>query len=243
MARPAARHGRHSRSVASIEQALHGRRKAWRDAFRTGSPKTMNKARLEKHRILLTWIAAAIGFFLWVASENCWETRSKAIPLCLFSLGIVLVGIASMGRMWCSLYIAGYKNGRLVTEGPYSMCRNPLYFFSMLGVLGIGCCTEMLTFPLLFGSAFAVFYPSVIRSEEKRLEELFGAEFQNYKEGVPAFFPRFSAFREPETYSVRPAAYRKAMFDALWFVWMAGILEVVEGLKELGLSACMWSVY
>lgn len=203
----------------------------------------MNKARLEKYRILLTRIAAAIALFLYVASENYWESRNKVIPLCLFALGLFLVGVASLGRMWCSLYIAGYKNGRLVTEGPYSVCRNPLYFFSMLGVLGIGCCTEMLTFPLLFVGAFAVFYPYVIRSEETRLEELFGAEFQKYKEEVPAFFPRFSAFREPETYHVRPAAYRKAMFDALWFVWMAGILEIIEGLKELGLSACMWSIY
>jgi len=203
----------------------------------------MNKTRLERHRILLTRVAAAIALFLYVTSENHWESRNKAIPICLFSLGIVLVGIASMGRIWCALYIAGYKNGRLVTEGPYSMCRNPLYFFSMLGVLGIVCCTETLTFPLLFVTAFAVFYPAVIRSEEKRLEELFGAEFQKYKEGMPAFFPRFSAFREPETYSVRPVAYRRAMFDALWFVWMAGILELIEGLREIGLSACMWSVY
>lgn len=203
----------------------------------------MSKSRLEKYRILLTRIAAAIAFFLYVASANYWESRNMAIPLCLFSLGIVLVGIASMGRMWCSLYIAGYKNGRLVTEGPYSICRNPLYFFSMLGVLGIACCTEMLTFPLLVVVAFAVFYPFIMRSEEKRLEGLFGAEFRKYKEEVPAFFPRFSAFREPETYNVRPAAYRRAMFDALWFVWMAGILEVIEGMKEIGLSACMWSVY
>jgi len=203
----------------------------------------MNKTRLERHRILLTRVAAAVALFLYVTAENYWESRNKVIPLCLFSLGIVLVGIASMGRMWCSLYIAGYKNGRLVTEGPYSMCRNPLYFFSVLGVLGIGCCTEMLTFPLLFVVAFAVFYPFVIRSEEKRLEELFGAEFQKYKEGVPVFFPMFSTFREPETYSVRPAAYRRAMFDALWFVWMAGILEVIEGMREIGLSTCLWSIY
>lgn len=203
----------------------------------------MSKSRLEKHRILLTWTAAAVGFFLYVASENYWETGSKTIPLCLFSLGIVLVGLASMGRMWCSLFIAGHKDGRLVTEGPYSMCRNPLYFFSLLGVLGIGCCTEMLTFPLLFVGAFAVFYPAIIRREEKRLEELFGAAFQAYKQGVPAFFPKFSAFREPETYRVRPAAYRRAMFDALWFVWMAGLLEVIEGLKEIGLLAGTWSVY
>jgi len=203
----------------------------------------MSKSRLEKNRILLTWIAAASALLLFVTSENSWESRNKAIPVCLFSLGLVFIGLASLGRMWCSLYIAGHKDGRLVTEGPYSMCRNPLYFFSLLGVLGIGCCTEMLTFPLLFVGAFVVFYPAVIRREEQRLEELFGAEFQAYQQGVPPFFPKLSAFREPENYSVRPAAYRRAMFDALWFVWIAGLFEIIEALKETGLLAGMWSAY
>ncbi|MGB4295037.1 MAG: hypothetical protein WBJ16_05340 [Smithellaceae bacterium] len=53
----------------------------------------------------------------------------------LFLMGAVLVGVASMGRLWCSLYIAGYKAEILVTEGPYSITRNPLYFLVYWGLL------------------------------------------------------------------------------------------------------------
>ena len=54
------------------------------------------------------------------------------ITLTLFAIGIALVGISSLGRMWCSLYIAGDKDESLMTQSPYSACRNPLYFFGMM---------------------------------------------------------------------------------------------------------------
>ncbi|GIS42766.1 MAG: hypothetical protein Ct9H90mP15_08060 [Candidatus Neomarinimicrobiota bacterium] len=31
-----------------------------------------------------------------------------------------------------SLYVEGFKTKKLITEGPYSMVRNPLYFFTVL---------------------------------------------------------------------------------------------------------------
>jgi hypothetical protein len=35
-----------------------------------------------------------------------------------------IAAVASLGRMWCSLYIAGSKDKELITNGPYSLCRN-----------------------------------------------------------------------------------------------------------------------
>jgi steroid 5-alpha reductase family enzyme len=161
----------------------------------------------------------------------------------LFFIGIIFVAIASLGRMWCSLYIAGYKDNKLITKGPYSICRNPLYFFSMIGVVGIGCATETFTFPIAFIVLFAVYYPFVIKSEERRLKQHFGDEFEEYTKKVPSFFPRFSAFEEPENYVVNPIVYRKHIFSALWFIWIIGILEVIEGLQETGLFAHLFLFY
>jgi protein-S-isoprenylcysteine O-methyltransferase Ste14 len=44
-----------------------------------------------------------------------------------------LAAMIASHRLWCSLYISGYKNSQLITSGPYSLCRNPLYFFSFVG--------------------------------------------------------------------------------------------------------------
>lgn len=200
-------------------------------------------SRSEKYRIILSRIAAIAILFFLLTTESVWETRNEKVTFFLFLAGMILVGIASLGRMWCSLYIAGYKDDKLVTDGPYSLCRNPLYFFSMIGVLGIGCATETLTFPILFILLFALYYPFVIKSEERRLGQLFGAAFDRYTKKIPAFFPRFSTFSEPENYRVKPAVYRNHMFSALWFVWIVGILEVIEGLREIGLLSSLWSLY
>src|SRR5882672_454668 len=52
--------------------------------------------------------------------------------------GFMLVALACLGRIWCSLFIAGHKDEVLVTTGPYALCRHPLYSFSLLGALGLG---------------------------------------------------------------------------------------------------------
>ena len=198
---------------------------------------------VEKSRIIITRMAAVAAAVALLGSKSRWEESDGIMTLVLFVAGIVLVGIASLGRMWCSLYIAGYKDETLITTGPYSVCRNPLYFFSLLGAAGIGLCTETVLFPLAFLVLFALYYPFVIKSEEKRLKKLFGDQFESYAHRVPAFFPNRSLFEEPENYRVNPAVYRVHMYSALWFVWIVGILEVVEGLREAGLIGALWAVY
>lgn len=199
--------------------------------------------RIEHLRVPLTGIAAIIAFLSYCFTVGYWEDTHQEFTEILFALGLFFVAIASLGRMWCSLYIAGYKDEKLITYGPYSLCRNPLYFFSMLGVAGVGLATETLTFPIIFLALFAVYYPLVIKSEELRLEAAFQDSFRDYKNKVPAFFPKFSNFEEPEQYVVNPKIYRRHIVSALWFIWIVGILEIIEGLKEIGVFSHLWVIY
>ena len=197
----------------------------------------------EKLRIPLSRLASAIAVFFLVFSTSRWEKSGELVTTGLFSLGMLLVAIGSLGRMWCSVYIAGYKNRTLITQGPYSITRNPLYLFSTFGALGVGCCTETFTFPLALLGAMILYYPWVIRKEEGRLREFFGAAFDDYARRVPVYFPKLSLFAEPEFYTVKPAAYRRHMFSALWFVWIVGLIELGEGLKEIGWIPSFWFIY
>ncbi|MGD9613375.1 MAG: isoprenylcysteine carboxylmethyltransferase family protein [Kiritimatiellia bacterium] len=199
------------------------------------------RTRYEKLRIPVSRLASAIAVFFLLFSTNRWETGNEAVTTGLFTLGMFLVAIGSLGRMWCSLYIAGYKDQVLITQGPYSATRNPLYFFSTFGALGVGFCTEIFTFPLLLLGVMILYYPLVVRKEERRLRARFGRDFDDYARRVPAFFPNFALFSEPESYVVKPVVYRRHMFSALWFVWIVGLLELAEGLKELGWMPSFWS--
>jgi protein-S-isoprenylcysteine O-methyltransferase Ste14 len=176
-----------------------------------------------------------VGFLivLLFISESKWEAREDIVCAILFLAGCVLVGIASLGRLWCSLYIAGYKTDHLITLGPYSVSRNPLYFFSLLGGLGVGLATETFTVPMLILIMFALYYPFVIRHEENKLRNIYGDQYEAYFRSVPQFWPKWSLLEEPNEYVVTPKVFRRHMYSALWFIWIVGILELLETLREL----------
>jgi protein-S-isoprenylcysteine O-methyltransferase Ste14 len=197
---------------------------------------------IENKRLLFTWIlaaGAAAGIFL---AKSRWE-QWPLISTLFFASGCILAGSASLGRLWCALYIAGYKDGVLVTEGPYSMSRNPLYFFNLFGAVGMGLATETLLIPVMALAGFALYYPGVIESEEERQAGLFPQHYESYRRRTPAFFPNFSLLAEPEQYVVRPKVFKRNMFDALWLVWLLGILEIVEALHEADIIPNFFSIY
>ena len=182
------------------------------------------------HRLRVSRIFAVAFFLVVLAMESAHE--GSLVSTVLFLVGLLLVGIATVGRLWCSLYISGHKNTELITTGPYSLSRNPLYFFSLLGFAGIGFASETVTLGAVLAAAMLIGYPAVIRQEEAVLRERFGAEFAAYCARVPRFLPRLSGYVEPETYTVNPRLFRRTMLDVVWFIWFVGILEFVEALHE-----------
>jgi protein-S-isoprenylcysteine O-methyltransferase Ste14 len=149
--------------------------------------------------------------------------------------GIVLILVAVLGRAWCTLYIGGRKARDLTDTGPYSISRNPLYLFSFIGATGIGAQTGSLLVALLFGvGAFAIFLPVILR-EERALETLFGAPFEDYKARVPRFGPRFGAWRDAEILEVRPHLLWRTLRDGLVFLMVIPIFELIDRLQVGGL--------
>jgi protein-S-isoprenylcysteine O-methyltransferase Ste14 len=196
-------------------------------------PRRPLTAFLENHRIVVSRLFAAAFFGVLLSMESRLE-GSLAEPT-LFMAGLALVGIATIGRLWCSLYISGNKDSALVTVGPYSVTRNPLYFFSFLGFAGVGFATETVTLGLAMTLFFAIVYPIIIRREEAYLHERFGTAFVEYCARVPRFVPRFSLYVEPATWVVDTRLFRRTMVDVVWFVWLVGLIELVEAIHEHGI--------
>lgn len=193
------------------------------------------------HRILVSRLFGVAFFLIVMATESA--HRGDPLEPLLFLGGLVLVGMATVGRLWCSLYISGYKDAELITTGPYSITRNPLYLFSLLGFAGIGFATETITLGIALPVIAAIGYPAVIQREEAELRERFGPLFEAYCARTPRFFPDFSKFEEPVSYVVNPRLFRKTMFDVIWFVWFVGIIELVEALHELQVFVPLTRLY
>lgn len=198
---------------------------------------------IERYRTRISQLLALVYLALFAFSEKKFETAFPEVHAVTLFLGCVLVGIGVVGRLWCALYIAGYKTNKLITEGPYSMCRNPLYFFSLLGAAGVGLCTESLTLAVVIIFAFAAIYPVVIQGEENRLLGIYGAEYRAYMKFVPRFFPNLKLLREPEHYTVNAKIFRREVCDAFLFVATVGLFRMLEQLLEIGLIKTYFTLY
>lgn len=193
-----------------------------------------------------TFLSRLFGFALLTVvliSSSATDQRWPLFGEILFFTGVVFAAIAAMGRMWCSVYIAGYKTEVLVMQGPYSLTRNPLYFFSLIGATGVALATETLLFPVLVLLAFGAYYPFVIKGEESVLIQRHGNAFASYLQSVPRFFPKLSGLTEPDTYTVRPKVIRRHILDALWFIFLLGFLQFVEALHALNILPTLLWVY
>jgi protein-S-isoprenylcysteine O-methyltransferase Ste14 len=140
--------------------------------------------------------------------------------------GFLLVAAAVLGRLWTTLFIAGRKEEELVRDGPYSMCRHPLYLCSVIASLGIALTTRsvalMVALPALIGVIAAI----AARREERLLSLAHRGDWPAYRDTVPGFCPSWSKHRMPELVSVPPVIYRKAFLDAAAFLalWLAVLL-------------------
>ena len=196
---------------------------------------------IEKLRIPISRLVVITLIVLIFCSESKWEgTMTGAV---LFASGCFLVAIAAIGRLWCSVYIAGYKTNVLITKGPYSICRHPLYFFSFLGAVGLGLATESFVILFIIFSAFATYYPSVIKSEEADLLKRHGDAYKIYRDATPVFFPHLSLLQEPETAMVHTRIIRKHGLDGLWFMWLVGIIESFEAFQKLGIFPVIFNLH
>lgn len=193
-------------------------------------------------RILLTRLFLFLLAGLVLISRSHWQPGPWALTGMLLA-ALLLVSAAVAGRMWCSLYIAGHKNALLVQEGPYSMSRNPLYFFSLLGALGIALTTCTLTFPFLVILAFAAYYPAIILREEQELRKRHGAALDSYLNTVPTFFPRPALFHQPETYEVKPRIFLNHLGSAVWFILAPGVIQLLKAAQHAGHLPALLTLY
>ena len=188
-----------------------------------------------RRRLLLTRLLGIGALVLVLVSGSRWAIRGpELMGEALFALGLMVAVAGFLGRLWALCHVGDRKKRELVTVGPYSTCRHPLYFFSLVGGVGVCLCTERVAVAIFFLILCAIFLPAWLRTEERYLEERFPA-YAEYKEAVPAFLPRWSLLRNPEYVTVSSRTLRKALLDSAGFLALLGALELIEGLQAASL--------
>ncbi len=150
--------------------------------------------------------------------------------------GLACVTVAALGRIWTSLFVAGYKDERLVREGPYSACRHPLYAFSMLAMLGLGLATRSIILAAALLVLFSSLYLWAMRSEDHYLATRHGAAFETFRREVGALWPDRSAYRVPVRYEIRPRVFWKAFVDAGSLFGAYLLIRLADLLQQYGIT-------
>ena len=104
------------------------------------------------------------------------------------SVWLCISAIRTLGQQW-SLAARVVEGHKLVTQGPYSFVRNPIYS-GMLGMLlatglAVSHWLGLLAALVLFSLGTVI----RVRSEAALLRETFGEEFAKYARNVPAVIP------------------------------------------------------
>jgi hypothetical protein len=149
--------------------------------------------------------------------------------------GIALIIVCIVGRTWCSLYIGGRKIDHLVTLGPYSVVRNPLYFFSILGAAGAGAQHGSAVSALALGALAWLVFHVVVLKEERVMAERYGATFASYQAAVPRFLPDIRLWRDAATLTIMPPKVLRTFADAMFFLLPIPLANALDHLQHSGI--------
>jgi protein-S-isoprenylcysteine O-methyltransferase Ste14 len=189
-----------------------------------------------KNRIRINGVAIAISIvFILLFSQKLlrgpgyfadelWEV--SGIALIFFGQ---LLRVSSRGyKSECS------KNGNaLVTSGPYSMVRNPMY----LGILLIGAGVVLFLFHwwvfLIFLAVFISRYLGLFAKEEAVLTRAFGKSYQEYMKKVPRLLPRLDFLVKTDIRRFLPLKMSWFKREVPSILAVLTVILVVESWEEL----------
>jgi protein-S-isoprenylcysteine O-methyltransferase Ste14 len=133
-------------------------------------------------------------------------------------------------RWWATLYVGGRKTRDLVTEGAYSVTRNPLYLGTFLLAMSMGVLAQSATFSL-GAVAVSLFYLITVLVEENNLRSLHGDRFQAYCQRVPRLLPNFRLLQSREILSVHLCGLRAELIRMCRWASIPLVCELFNHLR------------
>lgn len=192
-----------------------------------------------RRRVLLALLIGAFCALLIFGGSPHDELAHERIEA--HGIALILIGIG--GRLWSILYIGGRKSAEVVTTGPYSVMRNPLYFFSTVAAVGIGTQTGSAIVAVASAVLCAAAFHIVTLREERHLATVLGAPYKDYVARVPRFFPNPRLYRDQAEVTFTPRIFNHTLRDGLMFLVSIPFFELIESGQESGVIPVLFWLY
>ncbi len=183
--------------------------------------------KLNKNRMIWSKLMVLLAIIVVLFSPQTFAEATHAHHA-LQIIGVLLLAICALGRLYSTAFLGGHKNESLIDYGIFSLMRNPLYVFSFIGTVGIAFLTAHLLVIIILPLAFIAVYVPLVRREQDFLLAEFGTPYKDYLARVPAFLPRFSNYHAPETIDLYPQRFARGFLDAIWWPLCYPLIELIE---------------
>jgi len=175
--------------------------------------------------ILIPAAAAALVSTSPVPSDSGLALGFDVIAWLLFLAGAAL-------RFWATLYVGGRKRDMIVADGPYSLCRHPLYLASFLMSVSAGLFMKS---PGVVGAALVAagaYLLTTVPQEEAALARLHPRSWAEYAARVPRVVPSRRGWRTPARITVDIGSLRDEAARASRWVLLPLLAQVASHLRE-----------
>ncbi|MFX0068000.1 MAG: isoprenylcysteine carboxylmethyltransferase family protein [Promethearchaeota archaeon] len=135
--------------------------------------------------IILYLLAPA--WFLWSQLPLPPMVRAIGVLIVISSLPILIWTHRTLGKYYSAVLELKEKH-TLVTSGPYSRIRHPMYTVFITFTISIALISANLIV-IIFSIVVIVQFPSLAEQEEQMLLSLFGDEYSDYMRQTNRFFP------------------------------------------------------
>jgi protein-S-isoprenylcysteine O-methyltransferase Ste14 len=163
--------------------------------------RTSEKEYTEKTKAMITLMLAILGYFLtlglWIVIPQTIQWFQIPLPPLVRWFGAGMAGIAIILTVWIhqtlgrqySAKLEIQKDHMLITVGPYSRVRHPMYTTLNLFSLSVSVITANLLL-IFFAISIAIPFFWIVKAEEEILIEQFGDEYLEYMKYTGRFLPR-----------------------------------------------------
>ena len=190
--------------------------------------------KIARQRVMVSRIFAVLVVLLVIFTMPSFK-QGGLTDILSDTSGLFLLTVCSMGRLWALLYISGKKTQEVITDGPYSIVRHPLYLFSFIGAIGIGLASDNILVLAALVIFYLSYYPLTILSEEKTLTKKFGQAYIDYAKRTPRFLPKLSLYQSPDHFEVNADIFLKNLALGMWFIWLFILFNVIQMLQTMGI--------
>lgn len=180
------------------------------------------------YRSRIWWTAASLTIG---AVLTAWNPPLPKLPghweIAITLTGVVFFCLGAAIRVVSASYICARKSVDVVNTGPYSICRNPLYWGTLLMVLAFPFLMRSPLIALSMVPIILLYTYAVVPVEEMVMTNRHGEKYIKYCNSVSRWLPNFWGYRSGEAMGRQTEGFYKECKRLVYWVALAVGLHVV----------------